>query len=173
MAQSRWSWLAAGLLAGLVIGLNVAGLWPQVPVHAVATHGQDTFAIATGPVDDDVEAVYILDYVTGELTGTVISLQNGKFNSKFTYKVDKDLLLPGTKNPRYLMVTGLAHVRRSVQNVTPGRSIVYVAEVTSGQLAAYVIPWQPAKQSSGTPQVGSFILLQKVPIRTAAIRGTE
>jgi len=173
MAQSRWSWLAAGLLAGLVVGLNVAGLWPQMPVHAVGTHGQDNFAIATGPVDEDVEAVYILDYITGELKAAVISLQTGRFNSGFTYKVDKDLLLPGTKNPRYLMVTGLANVRRATQSVTPGRSIVYIAEVTSGQLAAYVIPWQAAKQSAGTPQTGSFILLNKIPIRTAAIRGTE
>jgi hypothetical protein len=173
MLQSRWSYLAGGVLLGLVIGLNVAGLWPQMPVHAVATHGQDNFAMATGPVDEDVEAVYFLDFLTGDLRAAVLSLQTGKFNSVFTYKVDKDLLTPGAKNPRYLMVTGIANVRRNVQNVTRGRSIVYVAEVTSGKVAAYAIPWAPARQSAGAAQQGSFIPLDMIPVRTQAIRGVE
>jgi hypothetical protein len=173
MLQSRWSFLAGGLAIGLVIGLNYAGAWPQMPVHAVATHGQDNFVIATGPVDEDVEAIFMLDSLTGDLRAAVISLQTGKFNSAFSYKVDKDLLTPGAKNPRYLMVTGVANVRRNVQTPNRGRSIVYVAEVTSGKLAAYAIPWQPARQSAGAPQTGTFIPLHMIPIRTEAIRGAE
>ncbi len=59
MTNSKTAWLAWGVLAGLVVGLNVAGVWPQVPLHAVATHGQDTFAICT-PMDNDVEGVFVL-----------------------------------------------------------------------------------------------------------------
>jgi hypothetical protein len=173
MVQTRWLWLAGGLLGGLIVGLNVAGVWPQMPVHAVATHGEDNFAICTGPVDEDVEAVYMLDFVTGDLRAAVLNIQTGKFNAGFTYKVDADLLKPGTKNPRYLMVTGIANIRRQTQNVTRGRSIVYVAEVTSGQMAAYAIPWAPSRQSAGAAQSGSFIKLDNITVRTAAIRGTE
>ena len=65
MLKSRATWLAIGLAAGLVIGLNVAGIWPQIPIHASATAGQDNFAMCTGTIDPEVEAVYLLDYVTG------------------------------------------------------------------------------------------------------------
>ena len=55
--QSRLTWIVAGIVVGLVIGLNIQGLWPNIPLHATATHGLDKFAIATGLVDDSVEAL--------------------------------------------------------------------------------------------------------------------
>ncbi|HEY1784002.1 MAG TPA: hypothetical protein VGG30_00590, partial [Pirellulales bacterium] len=64
MLQSRWACLFLGMIIGAVVGANVGGVWPQIPVHASATHGQENFAIATGPIGLDVEAVYILDYLT-------------------------------------------------------------------------------------------------------------
>src|SRR4051812_6114177 len=67
MPNSKLTWLAVGLMAGVVIGLNASGLWPQVPLHAVATHGQDNFAICTGPLDDEIEAIFVLDFATGDL----------------------------------------------------------------------------------------------------------
>ena len=50
MLQSRWLAAAAGLIVGLVIAANWSGRWPTVAVHATATHGQENFAIATGPI---------------------------------------------------------------------------------------------------------------------------
>ena len=38
-----------------------------MPLHATATHGLDKFAIATGLVDDSVEALYFLDFLTGDM----------------------------------------------------------------------------------------------------------
>ena len=53
-------------------GLVLSGLWPQTPLHATATDRSDTFAIATGAVDDDTEAVYFLDFLTGDLRAVVL-----------------------------------------------------------------------------------------------------
>ena len=61
-------WLGLGLLAGLL----VAGFWPSVPLHAVATDKIDTFSMATGPVESEYEAVYFLDHLTGDLHAYVI-----------------------------------------------------------------------------------------------------
>ena len=54
--RHRWY---AGLAIGLVLGLIAGGLWPDAPLHATCTDRVDNFAIATGFVDDDIEAVFV------------------------------------------------------------------------------------------------------------------
>jgi hypothetical protein len=173
MTRFQAGWLLGGITLGMLVGLSLSGALPQTPVHAVATHGQDSFAIATGPVQDDIEAIFFLDFLTGDLRAAVMSFQTGKFNSFFTYNVAADLSMPGAKNPRYLMVTGIADFRRGFGNVQPGQAIVYVAEANSGQIAAYALPWASTLQTSGRPQTGTFILLDKRKFRTTAIRDEE
>ena len=61
-------------IAELAVGMdamNVVGVWPQVPIHAVATHGQDNFAIATGSLDENVEAIFVLDEVPEKWKGFI------------------------------------------------------------------------------------------------------
>lgn len=173
MGQSKAAWLAWGVVIGLVIGVSLSGVLPQTPVHAVATHGEDSFAIATGLVQDEIEAIYFLDFLTGDLRAAVLSFQTGKFLSFFTYNVSADLMQPGTKNPKYLLVTGIADFRRGFGNIQPGRSVIYVAEATSGQIAAYALPWAPQLQTAGRPQTGNLVFLDKKKFRTAAIREEE
>lgn len=171
MAQTKAAWLTIGLVIGLAIGVSLSGVLPQTSVHAVATDSQEGFAIATGMVQDDVEAIYFLDFLTGDLRAAVLSIINGKFLSFFTYNVAADLSEPGAKNPRYLMVTGQADLRRGLSgNIQPARSVVYVAEASSGIIAAYAMPWANQLQASGRPQMGNLILLDKKKFRTAAVR---
>ena len=173
MLRSRAAILVVGSLLGLAVGLNLAGFWPQIPLHAVATHGGDTFAICTGPVDDDVEALYFLDFVTGDLKATVVNIQSGKFLSLFETNVGKDLTLTGVKNPKFLMVTGIADVRRGNQSAQPGKSLLYVVEPTSGQAAVYAIPWLAQAHKASRPQNEPLILLDKQKFRGTAIRGAD
>lgn len=168
--QSRPAFLVLGLALGLVVGLNLKGFWPQVPLHAVATHGQENFAIATGYVDESIEAIYFLDFLTGDLRAAVLQPRSGKFNSFFTGNVMADFGGVAAKNPKFLVVTGAADLPRGAQNFQFARSIVYVAEATSGQVACYTIPWNSAKQAQGVSQQGQFVPLDKRQFRTAVIR---
>ena len=54
----------------------------------------------------------MLDYLTGDLKAAVVNLQTGKFTSFFESNVQADLGTGTTKNPRYVMVTGRAAMRR-------------------------------------------------------------
>jgi hypothetical protein len=172
MRKSPVAWLLVGLVAGLVVGLNVAGLWPQVPLHAVATHGQDNFAICTGPLDQDVEGIFVLDFVTGDLKAAVLNVQSRRFTTLFVYNVVRDLPTSNNKNPHYRIVSGVADIRQAVQAGQLARCVIYVAEVNSGQLVAYGVPWTPGRANNTVPYTGTLIPLDRWQYRTTAIRGS-
>jgi hypothetical protein len=164
--------LAAGVTLGLVIGLNVQGLWPNVPLHAVATEGLDKFAIATGAIASDIEALYFLDYLTGDLKAAVINPKTGKFNALFTYNIAGDFPVAGG-TPRYLMVTGITQIPRGRSGFQYADSTIYIAEATSGIVAAYTIPWNSSLHAAGKRQVGALVPLDQIPMRTTFVRDEQ
>ncbi len=169
LASGRSTFLALGLAIGLVVGLNMKGLWPNVPLHATATDGYENFSIATGLVDNEVEGLYFLDYLTGDLVGAVINPRTGKFNARFTYNISRDFTGSG-RNAKYLMVTGLVNMPRARAGFQPAQSVVYIADTTSGQVGAYIMPWNSSMQAAGKPQDGTFQALDLKQFRSAVIR---
>ena len=166
LRYDRIAWLAVGLMAGVAI----VAFWPTAPVQAVATDRYDNFAIATGPVDNDVEALYVLDSLTGDLRAAVLSIQSGKFNSFYQYNILNDLGVDASRNPQYLMVTGVADIRRGRSRVRPSAAVIYVAELTTGKVGAYAIPWAPERHNAGARFSGSLVRLDVTEFRAAAIR---
>ena len=167
--RSRSAYVGMGLVLGLILGLNLEGLWPSVPLHASATHGIDKFAIATGNVDAGVEALYFLDFLTGDMRAAVINPKTGKFNSFYTRNIASDFGGAG-RNSGYLMVTGSDDMPRGSNNFQYADSIVYVAEASTGQVAAYTIPWNSSQQAAGKTQYGEFQPLDVQQFRTAFVR---
>lgn len=161
--------LGVGIVVGLIIGLNIQGIWPSVPLHASATHGLDKFAIATGLVDDEVEALYFLDYLTGDMRAAVVDPKSGRFNAFFTRNIAADFGGAG-RSTGYLMVTGLANMPRGRADFQYAQSIVYVADVTTGRVATYTIPWNSALHAAGRRQFGQFQFLDTAEFRTAFVR---
>jgi hypothetical protein len=156
-------WLSAAAI-GLASGLVLGGYWPHTPLHAVSTDRADTFAMATGPMDSDVEAVFILDFLTGDLKAMVLGKQAGTFSGFFECNVAKDLGVDPQKNPKFMMVTGVINLRRTGRQQF-GNSFCYVAEITTGKMAAYAVPWVASAFSSGQAQTGSLVLVSKAPFR--------
>jgi hypothetical protein len=154
-------WLGLGLLAGLI----VAGFWPSVPLHAVATDKVDTFSMATGPVEPDVEAVYFLDHLTGELHAYVLGPMAGGRGfgivSHYFRDVSKDFQA-GEKS-KFLMATGLDDLARAGRGgaITPSRAVVYVAEVSTGTAIAYYLPYNVNAHRAGIFTQG--LLLPVIP----------
>jgi len=149
--------IGLGIAIGLIIGLIAGGVWPQTPLHATATDRVETLAIATGPVDEDVEAIYFLDFLTGDLRGLVLGKQAGQFCGYFDLNVAEHLGINPSMNPRYLMATGLANLRRGGARMQPSQAVVYVAEVSSGKVGAYAIPWNPSLAATGQKIVQKLV----------------
>ena len=80
--------------------------WPETKLHAAAAVQNEAYAMATGPIDEDVEGVFILNVLTGDLQCSVMSIRTGRFAGLFRTNVIKDLGLDPAKRPSYLMTTG-------------------------------------------------------------------
>ncbi len=170
--KTRPAMIGLGIVLGLIVGLNIQGIWPSVPLHASATHGIDKFAIATGLVDDRVEALYFLDFLTGDMRAAVINPKNGRFSSFFTRNIAADFGGAG-RNSGYLMVTGTVAMPRGTADFQFANSIVYVAEGGTGQVAAYCIPWNSTLHFAGKLQYNEFKLLDVQQFRTAFVRDDQ
>jgi hypothetical protein len=166
MSTRRFGHAGVVLATGIAIGLAVSMLWPRTPLHAVATDRVENFALATGSLDDDTEALFYLDFLSGELKATALSPIVRKFFASFSTNVANDLGVDPSKNPRYLMVTGTSVFRRGAGQVQPGNSVVYVAELTTGKVAAYGVPWSQAYAISGRQIKAPLVLLDVFPMRT-------
>ncbi|MFZ5828674.1 MAG: hypothetical protein ACOY3P_01235 [Planctomycetota bacterium] len=157
-------------VATFVLGLVLGGLWPQTPLHATATDRLDTFIITTGAIDSELEAVYCLDCLTGDLIAGVLGRQPNRFGAIFHYNVLKDLGVDPTKNPKFLMVSGIANLQYGGGRVQPAIGKLYVAEVTSGKMVAYALPWDRSAFNAGQPIAETLRPMAMMPIRKVVAR---
>ena len=153
-------WLSLGLLLGLTTGLAVhvglesrpsaggSGLpLEELKLRASASHGSETFAMATGMLDD-TEGVFMLDYLTGDLTCFVLNSRTGKFAAMFRTNVWKEMPVEKGKKPTYVMCTGAWSFQGG--NSGGGRMgdcVVYVADCNSGAFVAYSVVINGARGS--------------------------
>jgi len=163
----HYVWPALGLLVGAIIG----GMCPHTPMHATATDRYDTFAVCTGYLDNDIEAIYFLDFLTGDLKASAIAKQPPYgFNAYFERNVFQDLQVDPSMNPRFLMVSGVANLRRAGGRQQISSSLVYITEVTTGRCVAYAVPWDPSRYAAGMKIRGELVLVGTVEFRTAIVR---
>ncbi len=169
MASLRKRGWAVGLAIGLLLGLIIGGLWPDTPLHAVATDRTDNYAMATGYVDEGVEAIYFLDFLTGTLRAAVLSNTGPRFQAHYAGNINADIAgviqlsnanlsqtnaarrraglpplpqLQMPQSPSYLMVTGAIDMRRTgAMRTQYPLSALYVAETNTGIVLTYLIPW--------------------------------
>jgi len=175
--------LAIGLIMGLAIGgATTVGVllgqrgrpsatlpgWGDLQLKAAASHGSDTFAIATGHVDDDVEGLFTLDFLTGDLQCLVVNPRNGALGGWFKTNVASVLSVEKGKKPSYLLVTGTINVAGGYGGQRPAASLCYVADANTGEVAAFSFPWAKAMTSAGVAQANEMKLIGKWKVRNIA-----
>ena len=157
----------------LLLGLCLGGMFPHTPIHAVATDRTESFLVSTGMVDSDVEAIYLLDCLTGDLRAAVMGKGSGGFTAIFVYpgvKLMQDFGLDPSKNPKFLMVTGLVDLRSGSQS-SFGAAVVYVVELSSGKIGAYAIPWNRSVWNTRKFVSGTLMPVGMLPFRNPPPQG--
>jgi len=164
--------LAGGLAAGMWLAPRGATFTlPPLEASATASAAHDNFVIATGFVEDDIEGLFFLDFLTGDLKATVLNRRGPGFNAFYQYNIANDFGGGAVANPKYLMVTGGARdLQVNVGGGALARTVVYVVEATSGQVVVYGLPYNRSRQSAGKPQGGTFIPLARASLRNEFVR---
>lgn len=148
--ERRLVWMALGLVAGLTL----ASFWPHEVAHAVSTDRDEKFAICTVDAASGLgagalsapEAVFVLDFLTGELYGALIDQQSQQFTNFWYRKVVADFQeqADGADKAKYAIIPGRGNLNsRSGQNAAA--SLIYIGELTSGKIIAYRFQYRNSK----------------------------
>jgi hypothetical protein len=160
--RCRWFLPSVALVAGIFIG----GLLPRTPIHATATDSTDTFKMATGFLDTNLEAVFMFDCLTGDLMAVALQKPPQGFGGIWRYNnVLNDLGVDPSKNPKFLMVTGMADMEGGSTTSYLGYTALYIVELTSGKMAAYGIPFKRSLWNTRRPVESQLVLLGRIPFR--------
>ena len=128
---ARFLWLFTGL------ALGVAGaalyLFPSRQAQAANDRYED-YIMCTGAVGitprAPTDGVWLLDYRSGKLLGTVIDRSLGKIVGWAELDLVTEFGIPPRQNVHFMMTTG---------NIALGQAALYVAETTTGKFGVYTM----------------------------------
>src|SRR5690554_4145990 len=91
-------WWTSRDVAGVPV--EILSRWIQEkPLRASTAAVGESFAMATGAIDQDVEGLYLLDFLTGDLQCVVLNFRTARFNAVFRTNVLNDLGIDPSKKP--------------------------------------------------------------------------
>jgi hypothetical protein len=148
-------WLAAGLvLGGLGVGLYLGQNSPAL----AANDRYEDYIMATGAVSTSgrapTDGVWLLDYRSGKLLGTVIDRNSGKIGGWAEVDLVTEFGIAPRQNVHFLMTTG---------QISLGQAALYVAETTSGKFGVYTMAPRPDNQPGVVIRRHDLVLFRQAP----------
>jgi len=136
--SARLLWLVVGMVLGAVgIGLYLT----SARTVQAANDRFDDYILCTGAVAVNPRAptdgVWLLDYRSGKLLGTVIDRNLGKIIGWAELDLVSEFGITPRQNVHFLMTTG---------NISQGQAALYIAETTTGKFAVYTMGPRPDSQ---------------------------
>ncbi len=129
--SNRFLWL----LTGLVLGVGSAALiFGQGRPAQAANDRYEDYVMCTGAVSVEPRAptdgVWLLDYRSGKLLGTVIDRKVGKIVGWAEVDLVDEFKVKPQSNVHFLMTTG---------SIAQGQAALYVAETSTGKFGVYTM----------------------------------
>ena len=152
----RLFWMVVGMALG---ALGVAAYVARGP-QAVAASGDrhDDFILCTGSVSTNPRAptdgVWLLDYRSGKLLGTVIDRDKGKINGWAEVDLVTEFGLAPRADVHFLMTTG---------QIALSQAALYVAETTSGKFGVYTMGVRPDGQPGVQIKRHDLVMFRQPP----------
>ena len=172
--------LALALLIGVFSGLGVyignrlaqdrmIQNLPPIELMAGTASRTKSMSMATGLVDNNAEALFVLDHISGNLQCWLLNAKTGQVGGIYTANVASDLMTVGkTGEPDYVMTTGnFFFSGRKTGNMSPGKSVCYVADASTGNVVGYGLIYNTQAVTRGVVQSGVLNVVCKGSARTA------
>ena len=130
--SGRLFWMVVGLTLG---GLGAGAWFMRAPTAVAGSNDRhEDFVLCTGSVSTNPRAptdgVWLLDYRSGKLLGTVIDRDHGKINGWAEVDLVTEFNLAPRADVHFLMTTG---------QIAAGQAALYVAETSSGKFGVYTM----------------------------------
>jgi hypothetical protein len=153
--KNRLIWLVGGMALGALAALLYFG--QPKPVYAANDRFED-FILCTGAVAlnprSPTDGVWLLDYRSGKLLGTVIDRGAGKIVGWAEVDLTAEFGVPPRQNVHFLMTTG---------NIAHGQAALYVAETTTGKLGLYTMGPRTDGQSGVSIRRHDMVMFRQAP----------
>ena len=113
-------------------------------------------AVATGQIDQDIEGVFVLDFLTGDLFCWVINRFKGGLGGRFRINVAGEFGGVLGNASDFVLTTGLFRQAGRSSQLRMAECIVYVADGNTGKVVGYSLPWNRTRAQAGAAQEGPF-----------------
>lgn len=120
---------------------------------ATASSGKK-LAVATGLIDQDVEGVFVLDIMTGDLICWVVNRFSGGLAGRFKINISGEFGGVLGNASDFILTTGLIRQAGRSTQARAAESIVYVADGNVGKVVGYSLPWNRTSAQASRPQEG-------------------
>ena len=174
--------IGLSLLVGLTTGAGVyvgnrlaqdrmlANL-PPIELQAGTASRTKSMSMATGLIDGNAEALFVLDHVTGNLQCWLLNSRTGQVGGIYRANAAADLVVAGkTGEPEFLMTTGNFFFKGgNTGNAQPGNCVCYVADANTGNVVGYNVVYNEQVLNRGNVEQGALTLVCKGMARTAAV----
>lgn len=147
--QKQWLQLALGFIVGCVVTYS----WPHEPALAGFADRDEQFSLMTCDVSvaNPLQAVFVTDFATGSIKGSVLNRQAGKFNVFYYANLANDFQVDPAADPHYAVVNGQVNLSGGA-GVQFASNAIYVAELSSGKLLAYGFEYEDVPGIVEQPQ---------------------
>lgn len=147
MTRRSWTnsgfWLVLGLAAGMMISDLTSAQTLQARATGSASRYSDDAVVTSRSFDGQIDLVWLLDYRTATLN-CILMNNNGKLQAAAMLDLLEQFELDDEQKPHFMLVAGGFSVRNT--------DLVYLAEVTTGQLLCVSPPNVAAGQRGARPQ---------------------
>lgn len=151
----RFLWL----FTGLALGAAGAALYLDRPRPAFAGNDRHedyilcTGAVAVGPKAPS-DGIWMLDYRSGKLLGTVIDRANGKLVGWAEVDLLTEFAIKPMQNVHFMMTTG---------NIAQGQAALYLAETATGKFGVYTMGPRPDAKAGVVIRRHDMVMFRQPP----------
>jgi hypothetical protein len=174
--------LALALLIGTTTGVGVyvgnrlaqdrqIQNMPPIELKAGTSARTKSMSMATGLIEPNVEGLYVLDHLTGNLQCWLLNNRTGQVGGIYRASAATDLAVGGGKagKPEYMMTTGNFFFQGGLPgNDAPSQSVCYVGDASTGNVVGYGVVYNKQAVQRGMVQQGFLKVVCKGSARSGA-----